>query len=175
MPTAYHITDGAFTFRFGTDAKSAVARHPDEWRKEPWPEPPVRDGLKSEPVSIAPDRITAEIEKLTDRVIAFRKCTAMDRLTEKFAKASGVVGRQNAKIEARLDRLIAREPDIEQKTDQAFVPHEATLDGLENGLDTVEASLRLLSNGAPLDSSSDSPASPQAASPPTSSPSTGEI
>jgi hypothetical protein len=109
--------------------------------------------------------ITTELQSLTNRVIAYRiyRRTGeqeMDRLAEKFAKAAGVVGRQNTKIEARLDRLIAREPAIEQKTDQTFVPLETAVDGLEHGLDTLDASLRLLSNGAPLDSPSASPASP---------------
>jgi hypothetical protein len=168
MPfVAYHVVDGPVTFEFATDVKHAISRFPFEWSRTPWPAPGVDD-------KPAPDIRTA-IEGLADRVVEFRKCAVMDRLSEKFARASGVVGRQNAKIEARLDRLIAREHDIEQKTDQAFVPHEATLDGLENGLDTVEASLRLLSNGAPLDSSGDSPASPQAGplppAPPSSTPS----
>jgi hypothetical protein len=163
MPIAYHRITGAFAFPFDADARHAVTHFPGEWSRSPWPAPGVDD-------KPAPDIRTA-IEGLADRVVEFRKCAVMDRLSEKFARASGVVGRQNAKIEARLDRLIARERDIEQKTDQAFVPHEATLDGLENGLDTVEASLRLLSNGAPLDSSSDSPASPQAAPPSPSAPS----
>jgi hypothetical protein len=164
-PVAYHIVDGPVEL-FAADLRHAVTRHPAEWSVKPWTVAPTRVEE-----NLAPD-ITTAIEGLADRVVEFRKCAVMDRLSEKFAKASGVVGRQNAKIEARLDRLIAREHDIEQKTDQAFVPHEATLDGLESGLDTVEASLRLLSNGAPLDSSSGLPASPQAAHPPNSPPST---
>lgn len=87
----------------------------------------------------------------------------MSRLSEKLAKAAGVAQRQTVKIEARADSLIAREEAIEAKTHQAFAPHEAILNDAEKGLDEVEASLRLLSNGAPLEPSTDSPASPQPA------------
>lgn len=84
----------------------------------------------------------------------------MNRLAEKLAKASGVAGRISTKIEARADSLIAREGELEQRTEQVFSPHEGILADAEKGLDEVEASLRLMSNGAPLELSSDSPASP---------------
>lgn len=70
----------------------------------------------------------------------------MDRLTEKLKTAGAIVGRQTAKIEARADALIAREADIEAKTDKAFSPHEAVLDDAARGLDSLERQLALLSN-----------------------------
>lgn len=116
------------------------------------------------------DSITSAISGLTNRVLAFRLVRLiengdieMNRLQEKLAKAAGVVQRQSAKIEARADALIAREEDIERQTDEAFAPHEKLLDVQQKGLDDLEASLRLLSNGAPLEPSTDSPAALQPA------------
>jgi hypothetical protein len=80
----------------------------------------------------------------------------MSRLAEKLAKAAGVAGRQSAKIEARADLLIAREAEIERRTDEAFVPHEAVLDDAGAGLDALEAKLRLMSN-SPLETSGQPP------------------
>lgn len=108
-----------------------------------------------------------ELDRLTDGIAALRvvyglikRGTDMDRLSEKLAKAAGVVERQTQKIEARADALIAREGDIEKRTDAAFVPHETILGSAEQGLDALEARLRLLSN-APLESSGDSQEVPQ--------------
>ena len=73
----------------------------------------------------------------------------MSRLTEKLKQASGVVGRQTARIEARADAIIAREPQIEAQTDQAFSLHDAMLNEAEKGLDALARELALVSN-APL-------------------------
>lgn len=105
----------------------------------------------------------AFIRGLTDQVsmlrwrLSMERAMKMDRLSEKLAKAAGVAARQNAKIEARADALIAREDEIEKHTEKVFVQHEAVLDGQDKGLDKLEASLRLLSNGAPLGASTASP------------------
>lgn len=106
--------------------------------------------------------VETEISRLTDGIAALRvvyglinRGMDMDRLSEKLAKAAGVAKRQTDKIEARADALIAREADIEKRTDAAFVPHETILGDAERGLDAVEAQLRLLSND-PLGSSGDS-------------------
>lgn len=111
------------------------------------------------------DAITYEVSCLTDRVTAYRFVLLlegwglnMDRLSEKLAKAGGVVARVSTKIEARADAIIAREDAIEARTDQVFSPHESILASAEKGLDGVEASLRLMSNGAPLEPSTASPA-----------------
>jgi hypothetical protein len=80
----------------------------------------------------------------------------MDRLSEKLAKAAGVAGRISSKIEARADILIAREGDLEKRTEQVFSPHEGILADAEKGLDAVERQLALLSND-PLGSSGGSP------------------
>jgi hypothetical protein len=88
--------------------------------------------------------------------------TMTTRLTEKLQRAAGVVGRQSAKIEARADALIAREEDIERRTDASFSPHEAILDAAESGLDGLDAKLKLMSND-PLASSGGSPAVEQGA------------
>lgn len=68
------------------------------------------------------------------------------RLAEKLKLAGGVVARQHKKIEDRADAIIAREADIERKTDQAFSPHESMLDAAEKGLDALEHQLAGLSN-----------------------------
>lgn len=111
--------------------------------------------------------VDEEISRLSDGIAALRvvyglinRGIDMDRLSEKLAKAAGVAKRQTDKIEARADALIAREADIEKRTDQAFSPHEGILSDAEKGLDAVEAQLRLMSN-APLESSGESQEAPQ--------------
>lgn len=104
------------------------------------------------PLPPQPD-ITQAIAEATDRIIAARVITTMhregrlSRLTEKLALAAAVVPRQAAKIEARADALIAREPLIAKKTDDTFAPHEQMLDAAERGLETLDKSLALMSNG----------------------------
>lgn len=112
--------------------------------------------------------ITRELSGLTDRFVAYRFVRLiergkldMSRLEEKLAKAAGVVGRQTAKIEARADSLIAREDEIEKRTDAVFTPHESILSTAERGLDGLEDKLRLMSNGDPLQASVASPAAPE--------------
>ena len=93
-------------------------------------------------------------------VIAYRfvrKIEMASRLSEKLALAGTVVARQHQKIETRADNIIAREAEIERKTEQAFSPHEATLDETERGLEQLERQLAVLTNGAPLDESKPGP------------------
>lgn len=75
----------------------------------------------------------------------------MSRLTEKLAAAAAVAPRQHAKIEARADRVIEREGEIESQADQAFLPHERMLDEAENGLSALEKELAVLTNHPPLE------------------------
>ena len=117
-------------------------------------------------LSAVPDFET-ELERLTNRVIAFRiyrKNLPMSRLTDKLAAAAGGAKRQTDKIEARADSIIAREAVIERKTDQAFAPHEGILSEAERGLDEVERALGQMSNG-PLPASGGSPEVEQAPAP----------
>src|SRR6266403_2815734 len=117
------------------------------------------------------DDITRAIAGLTARPVARRftleneRMSKMDRLSEKMAKAAGVVGRISSKIEARADSLIARESALEQRTEQVFTPHESILDDAEKGLDAVERKLALLSND-PLQASGSSPEPPPEPPPP---------
>jgi hypothetical protein len=79
----------------------------------------------------------------------------MGRLEDKLALAAGVVERQNKKIEDRADALIAREKDLEKRTEDSFSPHELILANAEQGLDKLKDKLTLLSNNPPLDGSKD--------------------
>jgi predicted transcriptional regulator len=84
-----------------------------------------------------------------------RRLQEMSALSEKLAAAGKIVGRQTQNIIARADALIAREADIENKTNQAFQPHESMMDDAMKGLDDLERQLATLTNGgAPLDASS---------------------
>jgi len=156
-PRAYHITDGPFDFPFATDLRHAVLRHPGEWSRTPWPEPPVR--VDDKPTNLAPDRITTAIADLADRVVEFRKVTAMDRLSSKLEAAAGVVGRVTANLEERADLVIAREEAINKRGERLFDAKHALLDSANAGLDGIEAKLALLSND-PLAGSGPSPSLP---------------
>ncbi len=79
----------------------------------------------------------------------------MDRLTEKLKAASGVVLRATKKIEERADAMIAREGDLDQKTQRAFAPHESILSTAESDLQKLEEALGQVTN-APLDHSTGS-------------------
>jgi hypothetical protein len=70
----------------------------------------------------------------------------MDRLSEKLSRAGGVVQRQTERIEARADRLIAREAEIEARTDRSFDAHDTMLNDAERGLDGLDRKLALVSN-----------------------------
>jgi len=83
----------------------------------------------------------------------------MTRLSEKLAAAAAVAPRQATKIEARADRIIAMEPEIERLTDDSFGPHEAMLDEAQRGLDDLRHQLATMSNIPPLSVSGESPAS----------------
>lgn len=74
---------------------------------------------------------------------------AVSRLEDKWAKAGGVVQRVEQRIESRLDRLIAREDALNQKTDQIFDKQEMPLSDSEKALDALDRKLDLLSNGGP--------------------------
>ena len=88
----------------------------------------------------------------------------MSRLTDKLAAAAAVAPRQAAKIEARADRIIAMEPEIERMSDDSFGPHEAILDEAQHSLDSLKHELAGFAN-APLSVSGDSsPASQQSGS-----------
>jgi hypothetical protein len=145
MPfVVYHVVGGPVTFPFATDAKHAVSRFPSEWSRTPWPVAPAP--VDDNPTNLAPDRITAAIADLTDRVVEFRKVTAMDRLTEKLAMAGGVVGRITADLEQRADLVIAREEKITDRSKQIFSAKNGILDDAERGLDGIEAKMALLNN-----------------------------
>jgi hypothetical protein len=75
--------------------------------------------------------------------------TPIDRLKEKFAKASGVAGRVTAHMESKADALIAREDALIARSDKAFAPHNELLDAGEHEMDAVESALSLMSNGGP--------------------------
>jgi hypothetical protein len=77
----------------------------------------------------------------------------MSRLTDKLAAAAAVAPRQAAKIEARADKLIAAEADLEQKTSEAFGPHEALLAEAQRGVEDLQHALATMSNMPPLSAS----------------------
>src|SRR6185312_9896816 len=103
--------------------------------------------------------LTISLRRITAHVIAYRfqleseRHDQMNRMLEKLTMASEVAPRQAAKIEARADKIIARESKIEHATDLAFTPHEMLLDQAEAGLDAVEHALATMSNNPPLDDS----------------------
>lgn len=82
----------------------------------------------------------------------------MSRLTEKLAAAAAVAPRQAAKIEARADKLIAAEVDLEHMTEQAFGPHEALLAEAQRGVEDLQHALATMSNLPPLPASAGSSA-----------------
>ena len=88
----------------------------------------------------------------------------MSRLSDKLMQAGGVARRLTTTIEARADSLIARETELEKRTEEVFSPHESILRDAEKGLQAVERQLALLSND-PLESSGASPEAVQGASP----------
>jgi hypothetical protein len=111
------------------------------------------------PPDDVPDRATGAISELTDRVIVYRVLRGivdMDRLSEKLARAAGVVGRVTADLEERADLVIAREDAIGKRSEQLFDAKHAVLDSADKGLDEIEHKLALLSND-PLESSGHSP------------------
>ena len=86
-------------------------------------------------------------DSLTIERLLRKKGLTVSRLSEKLKLAAAVAPRQAVKIEARADAIIAREAHLQKKTDDVFSPHEAILTEAESGLDTLDASLRLMSNG----------------------------
>jgi hypothetical protein len=101
------------------------------------------------------DPLTDEIARLADGVAALRTVKGLierrremstQRIADKLKAAGQVTKRVTDNIEQRADALIAREADINKKTEAAFAPHDAILDEHHKGLDELENSLRLLSN-----------------------------
>lgn len=115
----------------------------------------MADDLPLEPWPLRTN-IAAVIDKRSDSLVLERllhkKGITLDRLTEKLKLAAAIAPRQAAKIEARADAIIAREQQIEAKTDLVFAPHEELLTTAEGGLDQLDASLRLMSNDPLSDS-----------------------
>jgi hypothetical protein len=112
--------------------------------------------------------IRCQLQRWTEQIIDLRselefERYEMSRLTEKLKMASGVVGRQTARIEAKADAIIAREPELEKQTDNAFAKHDALLNDAAKGLDALERELALVSND-PLESSGASQEDGQGAS-----------
>jgi hypothetical protein len=105
--------------------------------------------------------LTIALRSRTAHIIAARfhleneRHRNMSRLSEKLKQASGVVGRQTARIEAKADAIIAREPELEKQTDNAFALHDALLNDAARGLDALERELASVSND-PLGSSGES-------------------
>ena len=77
----------------------------------------------------------------------------MSRLTDKLAAAAAVVPRQTAIIEARADRIIAAEADLDARTHEAFEPHEALLAEAQRGVADLQHALATMSNLPPLPAS----------------------
>ena len=106
------------------------------------------------------DALIVDIMGLTFKVKADRivhrieRESGMDRLSEKLAKAGGVVARITAKIEEEADAVIARESVLSAKTTYAFLGHHTMLDDAQKGLDALERQLALVAND-PLPSSGD--------------------
>ena len=98
------------------------------------------------------DRQEDVIRRITSHIVAYRfqleneRRSNMSRLSEKLKAASQVVGRQTARIEAKADAIIAREPELEKQTDNAFALHDALLNDAARGLDALERELATVSN-----------------------------
>jgi hypothetical protein len=97
------------------------------------------------------DELEAAIRRRTAYITAYRfmlqnQRMNMSRLSEKLAKAGGAAKRLSDTIEARADALIARETELERRTEAVFSPHETILSEAESGLDAVERQLALMSN-----------------------------
>jgi hypothetical protein len=94
--------------------------------------------------------IVAEVAPMQNPFITEKTLSnPMDRLKEKLAKAASAGSRLAAKIEAKADALIAREGELEDKTDKAFAVHEQIMDAAGAQLDEVENALNQLTNGGP--------------------------
>lgn len=105
------------------------------------------EGLRDEDLIRLAGLVQSELK---DRVRVYR---IMGRLTEKLALAAAVAPKHAAAIEARADRIIAQDPEMQRMTDEAFLPHESLLDEAQKGLDDLKHQLATMSNIPPLDSS----------------------
>jgi hypothetical protein len=79
----------------------------------------------------------------------------MDRLKEKLALAAKVAPNATAAIEKDADALIARGPEIAERSKKAFEPHHAALNQRSRELDQLEDALKIMENADPLESSGD--------------------
>lgn len=94
---------------------------------------------------------------MAEAVIAHRVKLQMGRLSEKLAMAAAVAPRQAARVEARADRIIAAEADLEREAEEVFAPHEAVLADAQAGIDELRRELTKMSNLGPLPPSDASP------------------
>jgi hypothetical protein len=101
-------------------------------------------------------RLKRQLEAVHDEITNFReRSVALDRITEKLKRASGVAQRAALNIESEADKLIAREDELAKRTSGAFAPHNAVLDGRNRELDQLSDALQILSNADPLPVSGD--------------------
>jgi hypothetical protein len=96
-----------------------------------------------------------ELASLTRKLHAYRvfrpeRVSAMDRLSEKFAKAGGVVARVTKHFETRLDELIAREDPAKGRLDRAVDSRHKLIDQHLADLDGFEKQAALLENADPF-------------------------
>jgi len=104
--------------------------------------------------------IEARTESLTIERLLKKKGLNVSRIMDKVTQASAVAQRVTSRIEARADAIIAREPGLDKRTDDAFSPHDAILNDAENTLLVAERALGQMSNGGdPLHESNGSLAS----------------
>lgn len=98
---AHHVIDGAFTFPYAIDAKSAVARFPNEWSETPWS---------------AADTAAARREQGAPEV----EMTAEERAAiDEHAQA---VDAANKRLKSRREKLAAEKAEADQvAADEALV------------------------------------------------------
>lgn len=106
---------------------------PDDLLVEPWAERPAH---KTD--------ITAAVAKLTDRVVAARVVTEMNREgpMNKFAELAARSASIRKGLEERADKLAKRLDAIPDLADATLGKHERLLDETEDGIHALEESLR---------------------------------
>jgi hypothetical protein len=91
-----------------------------------------------------------QLEAVRNEITAFyERSIALDRLTDKFKRAAGVVERVSSSIEADVDGILAREDQLTQKSKRVSSKHHGRLDSRSKNLDQLDAALNLLDNGDP--------------------------
>lgn len=104
---AHHIIDGAFTFPYAVDARSAAARFPNEWSLEPW---------SMEAQSRALEESGAELEPLSAEELA-----AIEEHAKQVAEA-------NERLKKVRERLAAEKTEAAQvAADEALVKSPAPI------------------------------------------------